>query len=188
MTITFESDKDVIVYALEKIISHARENSYIFLAQSVWWIASIIGLQQQLIVYIDNKQASDKVLKQFGEKESIQGLRELSGVPRDIQEDPRNTIEIKNIHPDRQSQIQIPGDDISDLHLEDIRQKEVVEKTEQFIQLTRKERKAFNKQKQQTLTSATRSGRIVKPVKKKQKSYLQNIPKDSLSEYLEKRK
>ena len=36
MTITFESDQDFIIYALEKIISYARNNQYFFLAQSVW--------------------------------------------------------------------------------------------------------------------------------------------------------
>jgi len=56
MTIIFESDNDVIVYTLEKIISYARENQYIFLAQSVWWISSVIGLQQGLIVHIDNRK------------------------------------------------------------------------------------------------------------------------------------
>jgi len=54
MPITFENDNDVIVYAFKKIISYARENQYIFLAQSIWWIASIIGLQQGLIIHIDN--------------------------------------------------------------------------------------------------------------------------------------
>jgi len=54
MTITFENDTDVIVYALEKIIAYARDKQYIFLVQSVWWISSIIGLQQGLITYIDN--------------------------------------------------------------------------------------------------------------------------------------
>jgi hypothetical protein len=53
MTITFESDKDVIVYALEKIICYARENQYIFLAQSIWWISLILGLQEGLIIHID---------------------------------------------------------------------------------------------------------------------------------------
>jgi hypothetical protein len=57
MTITFESDKDVIVYALEKIISYARNNQYIFLAQSIWWISSTIGLQEGLVIYIDNLKA-----------------------------------------------------------------------------------------------------------------------------------
>jgi hypothetical protein len=61
MTITFESDKDVIIYALEKIISYARNNQYIFLAQSVWWISSIIGLQEGLFIHIDNLKARSEV-------------------------------------------------------------------------------------------------------------------------------
>jgi hypothetical protein len=59
MTITFESDKDVIVYALEKIISFARDNQCIFLGQSIWWISSIIGLQEGLVIYIDNLKVRD---------------------------------------------------------------------------------------------------------------------------------
>ena len=31
MTIGFENDNDVIVYALEKVIAYARDNQYIFL-------------------------------------------------------------------------------------------------------------------------------------------------------------
>jgi hypothetical protein len=54
MIITFENEDDVIVYALEKIISFARNNQYIFLAQRVWWISSILGLQQNLVIHIDN--------------------------------------------------------------------------------------------------------------------------------------
>jgi len=60
MTFTFENDNDVIVYALEKIISYARNNQYIFLARSVWWISSIIGLQQGLIIHIDNLRNRSK--------------------------------------------------------------------------------------------------------------------------------
>jgi hypothetical protein len=61
MTITFESDKDVIIYALEMIISSARNNQYIFLAQSVWWISSIIELQEGLVIHIDNLKAQSEV-------------------------------------------------------------------------------------------------------------------------------
>jgi len=57
MTISFKNDNDIIVYALEKIITFAKNNQYIFLAQSVWWIASILGLQAGLVIYIDNLQA-----------------------------------------------------------------------------------------------------------------------------------
>jgi len=54
MKITFENISDVIVYALEKIVSSAKKNQYIFVALCVWWLVSIIGLQQGLITYIDN--------------------------------------------------------------------------------------------------------------------------------------
>jgi hypothetical protein len=54
MTITFENDNDVIVYASEKDISFARNSPQIFVAQCVWWLASIIGLEQGLTNYIDN--------------------------------------------------------------------------------------------------------------------------------------
>jgi hypothetical protein len=57
MTITFENGNDVIVYGLEKFISYARDNQYIFLAQSVWWISSVIGLEQGLIRHIDTIEA-----------------------------------------------------------------------------------------------------------------------------------
>jgi len=54
VSITFETDNNVIVYALEKILTYARDNRYIFLVQSIWWIALIIGLQKELIIHIDN--------------------------------------------------------------------------------------------------------------------------------------
>lgn len=53
MTISFKNNSDVIVYAIEKIISYARDNLYIFLAQSIWWTFSIIRLQSELIAHID---------------------------------------------------------------------------------------------------------------------------------------
>jgi hypothetical protein len=54
MTITFETDSDVIVYALEKIVSFAKENQYLFVANCAWWIAGIIGLDSGLTTFIDN--------------------------------------------------------------------------------------------------------------------------------------
>jgi hypothetical protein len=57
MTITFEHDSDVIVYALEKVISYARKTQQVFVAQCVWWLASIIGLEHGLVIHIDNQRA-----------------------------------------------------------------------------------------------------------------------------------
>jgi hypothetical protein len=74
MTITFENDSDVIVYALEKIVSFARENQYLFVANCVWWIAGIIGLDSGLTNFIDNLES----------RKRIDQPREISTTPRDI--------------------------------------------------------------------------------------------------------
>jgi len=73
MTITFENDNDVIVHALEKIISFARENHYLFVANCAWWIAGVVGLDQGLIRYIDSLEVRKNI-----------GLRAVSTTPRDI--------------------------------------------------------------------------------------------------------
>jgi len=65
MTITFENDNDVIIYALVIIISYARSNQYIFLAQCVWWLASVIGLQNGLVIHIDNLNIRPDVSSQL---------------------------------------------------------------------------------------------------------------------------
>jgi hypothetical protein len=51
--ISFDNDTDVIVYALEKVISYARRVQQIFVPQCDWCLASIIGLEQELIDHID---------------------------------------------------------------------------------------------------------------------------------------
>jgi hypothetical protein len=93
MTVTFEDDNAVIVYALEKVISYARNTQQIFVAQCIWWIASIIGLEQSLIIHIDNiKKRESAVL--LGESSGIvhpdriqQIEKEVSPTPRDLAED-----------------------------------------------------------------------------------------------------
>jgi hypothetical protein len=54
MTIALVYDNDIIIYSLEKNISYAKDNRNIFVAQCVWWLPSIIALQEGLIVHIDN--------------------------------------------------------------------------------------------------------------------------------------
>jgi hypothetical protein len=109
-------------------------------------------------------------------------------MPRDIQEDARGNIGTGNIHLDRKAHVQNSNDDISDLDLEDNRQEGFVEGTKQFIQKSRKEWKAFNRQKQSNLLSGTKLGKVTKPLTKKQKSFLQTISNDNISEHLKNRK
>jgi hypothetical protein len=57
MTISFDNSNDVIVYALEKIISICRDHHHLYAAQCVWWLAAITGLQEGLVIHIDNLRA-----------------------------------------------------------------------------------------------------------------------------------
>jgi len=93
MTVSFENDNDVIVYAFEKVISYARRTQQIFVAQCVWWLASIIGLEQDLVNYIDNIQSRVNVAV-IPEKVPRVG-RTVSPIPRDIQEDQRQDKVLK---------------------------------------------------------------------------------------------
>jgi hypothetical protein len=100
MTITFENDNDVIVYAFKKVIAYARRTHQIFVAQCVWWLAAIIGLEEGLISHIDNLQLQEN--KQTPQPEplldslagihsdrisQVEFLRGVSTVPRDLTED-----------------------------------------------------------------------------------------------------
>jgi len=207
MTITFENDNNTIVYALEKIIAYARENRYIFVAKCVWWIASIIGLPEGLVIYIDNLCKRSKVckapLQEIGQlsvnsegspkaKDEVnpfvvtRSSKQISATPRDTQEDSRIDLESGYIHSQRISQIDNTTQGICSLELsgsDPDRTLQVIKETDEFIKDSRKERKTSKKKP--ALLSRTRSGKIpAKPLSKQQRNYLQSIPKDTISAYL----
>jgi len=62
MTFTFENDKNTIIYALEKIITFTRDNPYVFVAQCVWWLASIIGLESGLVAHVENDRIRSEIV------------------------------------------------------------------------------------------------------------------------------
>jgi hypothetical protein len=127
MTINFENDKDIIIHALEKIISYARSNQYIFLSQSVWWISSIIGLQQGLVIHVDNIK-----------------IRENIGISERPIESRKSSI-----HRDRIARIQYSGSDYTDSELDSVSttetdiHNEVIDNCEVFLEQSRQERKAI---------------------------------------------
>jgi len=166
MTLTFENENDVLVFALEKIICYARKNQYIFVAQSVWWIASVIGLADGLATHIDNlrSKAYRTPVREF-EQALIE--KEAVVLPRDPQANSGDISEASNLQLD---------------HIE-----QVIADTEEFIINSKKQRKEFKK-KPDPLTR-TRSGKIpVKPLTQKQRNRLQAIPKDTLVAFLKNRK
>jgi len=63
MPIIFENDSDVIVYALEKIISFARNIQHLFVANCVWWIAGILGFDGNLRIHIDNLTLRERTIR-----------------------------------------------------------------------------------------------------------------------------
>jgi hypothetical protein len=147
MTITFENDNDVIVYALEKIISYARDNQYIFLAQSVWWISSIIGLQEGLVIHIDK-------------------LR----IRKDIEvERPRDDIEY--IHPSRIQNLETSDGDLvhseatSNSTEEDDIHNEIINNCETFLALSRHKRKTAGCLTRQASRVVKKRANRKKPIK-----------------------
>jgi len=57
-------------------------------AQCVWWLASVIGLEQGLITYIDNVQSRIEV-GVIPEESEAEDKETVSPDPRDIQEEDR---------------------------------------------------------------------------------------------------
>jgi hypothetical protein len=95
MTITFENDSDVIVYALEKIIPFARENQFLFVANCVWWISEIIGLELGLVAHINNLEERKSLVPLGNRYEVVQPSKdkrpsteqEVSSIPMGHMED-----------------------------------------------------------------------------------------------------
>jgi hypothetical protein len=98
MTLTFENDSDIIVYASEKIISFARENQYLFVANWVWWISGIIGLDTELTNHIDNLRSRKARLPRencetkFEDPALIECT--ISTTLRDLTKDQRTNLEL----------------------------------------------------------------------------------------------
>jgi hypothetical protein len=108
MTLTFENDNDVIIFALEKVITYAKKTQQIIVAQCVWWLASIIALEQGLVNHIDNLEKRKNLTElrqeiateasqsrqsflQFNPGRVVQtsNTRAVSTTPRDLTEDQR---------------------------------------------------------------------------------------------------
>jgi len=86
MPITFENERDVIIFAFEKVISYAKTTQQIFVAHCVWWLASLIRLQQGLINYINLIEGRRNTLGSYQQISE----QEVSSTSSDFQADKRN--------------------------------------------------------------------------------------------------
>jgi hypothetical protein len=149
MTITIEDDKDIIVYVLEKILAFARSNQYIFLAQSVWWISSIIGLQEELIAYIDNLKVQEQISIPEARMESLY-LLESSGIH------PERITNIQNYDSDYCTSA---GDSVSTSETDIY--SEVIENCELFLEQSKQERKSIGPKTRQVSSAINKRSNIV---------------------------
>jgi len=177
MTLTFENDNEVIVYALERIIRYARKHQYIFVAQSIWWIASVISLTEGLVTHIDNLRIQE-VTKSVGSILKDQPDRKDCIIPQDVAVCLGNTVALGKVHPDRRNQI----NDNNSAQSSDSgsgRATSIIRETKEFLNKSRKERKKLRRKSD--LLSRTRSGQIPsKALTRKQRKKLQAIPKDTI--------
>jgi hypothetical protein len=98
MTIAFKNDNDVIVFPFEIIIAYARKFQQIFVAQCVWWLASMIGLEQGLSIHIDNlwKRETAAISGDYfrilhpNRARQIEMEKEVSLIPSYLMEDQRH--------------------------------------------------------------------------------------------------
>jgi len=170
MTINFENDKDVIVYALEKIICYARDNRYTFVGQSVWWIASVIGLVEGLATHIDNLRIRFEAGHLVAEEDHLPVEKDLRVIPQK-----RICTEAQDsyIHPDRLLQVDRssgnPEAKTSQAELD--RASLLIQGGNKFVNQSRKDRRALKQRP--CVLSRTRSGKVpIKNSKQKQRKRL----------------
>jgi len=152
-------------------------------AQSVWWIASVIGLAGGLATHIDNLQIRFEANQVPSEIKKLSSEDKLTS---SLQDSVHIDTEESFIHTDRIPQVNCTVNDKSEVESSDPeteRATSIIQRAQQFIGQSRKERQAL-KHKPREL-SRTRLGKIpVKPLTKKQRNRLQAISKDTLSAYL----
>jgi len=73
MTLSFENESDVLIFAFERLINYARINQYLFVANCVLWIVNVMGLDEALRNYIDTLELNNRIQ-----------VRGISTTPRDI--------------------------------------------------------------------------------------------------------
>jgi hypothetical protein len=134
---------------LEKVVSYARNTQQIFVAQCLWWLASIIGPEQGKVTHIDNHMEwSDTMIDEvlwpvINLHYKIQCDRSVSSTPRDIQEDPQLGPNRNFIHPKCMAQLDNTLPDIMVFNLkagEQIEPLRIVDTTKQFSRKAYKER------------------------------------------------
>jgi hypothetical protein len=183
MTISFEIENNVIVYALEKCISYARDNLSIFVVQCVWGHSSILGLQQELVTYIDNLQIPDNI--GLWAKDNV--ISDKETLPPPTPEIQDNQLSVSpNIHPDMISQVEQSDNYPIDFMPEVLYS--VLKNTKKFIQKSQTEQQAVRRKNKPIQLHKTTFGKVAfKLLSKKERNRLQAISTNTLNSYINNR-
>jgi len=180
MTITFKSENNVKVYALEKIISYARKHQYIFVAQSVWWIASVIGLEDGLATHIQNLRIWSEAYWAPLESHSLSLEKEEASV---LHEHIDIDTKWSCVHPDRIPQIDNTVNDSYEVESSESESEQatiIIKNAKEFLCKSRKERQVVKRKP--CVLSRTRMGKIpVKPLTKSKGIDCKQFPRIPLS-------
>ena len=152
ITSTFENKNVFSLYALGTIISYARDNQCIFLVHSVWWISSILGLQQGLGIHMDNCT----IWSNLGET-AVTPYLPLEQESLDTQKEKVPEVESNShhIHPSQLATLQKSDREYIDCEDESLSTTEidihgkVIENFELFLILSNRERKAIGRNNRQ---------------------------------------
>jgi len=85
MSITFNCEADVILWAFAKLLSIFAERQYTFALHCIWWLASLVQLDIALLYLIEYHQFPSENRETSNNKID----RQISPIPRDLQNDSR---------------------------------------------------------------------------------------------------
>jgi len=85
MSITFNCEADVILWAFAKLLIIFAERRYTFALHCIWWIASLVQLDTALRYLIEHHRFPSEIREPQDNKID----RQISPVPRDLQNDSR---------------------------------------------------------------------------------------------------
>jgi hypothetical protein len=112
MTVTFEDDNSIVIYALEKILWFTRQNQYIFVAQGVWLITPLVAINEGLASHIDSLHHQSHIEV----PELLGSLRDNRGDPIDESptsvEEIRHSPEVSYVHLNRVPKVQATNSDV----------------------------------------------------------------------------
>jgi len=66
VSITFDNEADIILWTLAKLLVTFEQRQYLFVAQWIWWIATIVQLDPALQYFLRHHEFPSEMRKNTG--------------------------------------------------------------------------------------------------------------------------